>query len=169
MDLKAHIRHSLVSARRMTEGILNAFQTEKDWLFQVHPQVNHTLWIVAHLALADNMFASKFRPDRDNQPEGWNQLFLFGSELQSDHSIYPSSREFLAYFRERRETLMQVLQEVTDAELAQPAPPPGDPSPFAGAPCIGHALLFCSRHEAFHTGQLAVNHRALGHSPLYSP
>jgi uncharacterized damage-inducible protein DinB len=169
MDLKSHIRHSLATARRMTEGILNAFQTEDDWLFQVHPKVNHALWIVAHLGLADNLFAAKFRPASGHTPEGWEPLFWFGSQLQADRSAYPSSSEVLAYFRERRDNLLRVVDEVSDAELGQPAPPLGDPSPIAGAPCIGHLLLFGAQHETFHAGQLAVNHRALGHPPLYAP
>ena len=169
MDLKSHIRHSLVTARRMTESILNAFQTEDDWLFQLHSQTNHALWIVAHLGLADNLFASKFRPQVASKPEGWDRLFWFGSQLQTDRSVYPSSSEVLAYFRERRDALSRVVEEISEEELAQPAPPPDDPGPFAGAPCIGYILLFCARHESFHAGQLAMNHRALGHPPLYTP
>ena len=169
MDLKSHVRHSLVSARRFTEGIVNAFQTEDDWHFHVHPQANHPLWIVAHLGLADNMFAAMFRPAAGHKPAGWDGLFWFGSQLQPNRRIYPSSSEVLAYFRERRDNLLRVLDEMGDQELAQPAPAAGDPSPFAGAPCIGHALLHCAQHEAFHSGQLAVIHRVLGHLPLYRP
>ena len=169
MDLKAHAKYALESSRRLIEGALADFKTREDWLHQSHPKANHAMWIVAHLGLADNMFASRFRPDVASKPDGWDDLFWFGSQLQEDASLYPPEAEVLAYFRDRREVLLKVLDELTEDELAGPAPGPDERSPLAGAPCIGHAFIFIAYHEGIHTGQLTVAHRGLGRPPMFGP
>jgi hypothetical protein len=165
MDLKAHARYELEAARRMTEGVLAAFKTQSDWLYQSHPKANHALWITGHLGLVDNAFLSRFRPQRGHKPSGWEELFGRGSELQ-ECSAYPPHHEVLAYLHDRRKTLMQVFDELTPEELSAPAPPAGERHPIAGAPCIGHLFLFAARHEAGHCGQLTVAHRGLGNAPI---
>lgn len=169
MDLKTHAKYSLERSRWLTEQLLESFKTEDDWFYQAHPDANHAMWIVGHLGLADNMFASRFREQLASKPDGWDDLFWFGSELKSDRSAYPPNEEVLAYFRDRRQTLLNMIDDLTDEELAAPAPPPNEPSPIAGAPCIGHILLFAASHESIHAGQLTVARRGLGNAPLFSP
>ena len=166
MDQKAHIGYMLGRSRWMTEQLLESFKTDDDWFYQPHPQANFALWIVAHLGLADNAFASRFRPDRGSKPDGWDELFWFGSELKDDRSAYPSPAEVLAYFKERREVLLSVVEELTEDELNAEAPGPDERSPIAGAPNLGHLLMFAAYHEGVHTGQLTVAHRGLGHKPI---
>ena len=62
MELKAHAFSSLNLARQLTTSLLEDFHTREDWLHQTHPGTNHAIWIAGHLGLADNLFASKFRP-----------------------------------------------------------------------------------------------------------
>ena len=169
MDLKAHARHSLTFGRHMTASILDTFSGDDQWLYQSHPKANHAMWIVGHLGLADNAFASQFREDRAHKPEGFEELFWFGTELRSEASAYPPMAEVRQYFDERRANLLQVLEDVTEEELAAPAPPAGERSPVAGAPCMGHLFLFAAVHEAMHAGQLSVAHRGLGNAPIFSP
>lgn len=168
MDLKAHAKYSLERARWMTEQMIESFKTADDWFYQSHPKANHAMWIVGHLGLADNMFLSRFQEELANKPDGWDDLFWFGSELK-DRSAYPASDEVLSYFRVRRETLMKVVAGVTDEQLSAPAPGPDEMSPIAGAPCIGHILLFAAYHEGMHCGQLTVAHRGIGNDPLFAP
>jgi uncharacterized damage-inducible protein DinB len=167
MDFKAHATHLLGLSRRITEGVIAALKSEDDWFFQAHPTANFPLWIVGHLALADNMFVSRFRPQLATKPEGWDELFWFGSQHKSERSTYPPPEVVVAYFRERRQTLLKVLADVTEDELNGPAPPAGQRSPIAGAPCIGHLFLFAAAHESLHGGQLTIAHRGLGHPPLF--
>jgi uncharacterized damage-inducible protein DinB len=166
MELRDHARHALKFSRRLASGLLASFKTLEAWVFQVHPKANHALWITAHVALADNSFISKFRPALAKKPDGWDALFWFGSEPKADASLYPDPEEVLAYFHERRETLLAVLEELSDEEMHAAAPPAEARSPLAGAPNMGHAFIFASQHEAMHAGQLTVAHRALGHAPL---
>ena len=169
MDLKAHAFSSLNLARRLTTAFLDDFGSKSDWLKQSHPGTNHALWITGHLALADNFFASKFRPEVDHKPEGWEDLFWFGSEVTAESQRYPDPTEVRLYFDGRREMLLSVLKELSLAELNQPAPPAEARSPIAGAPNIGQAFFFIAYHEGMHSGQLSVIRRGLGYAPLYGP
>lgn len=166
MELRDHARHLLQFSRKFTEGLLASFKTPEDWVFQIHPKVNHAMWITGHLGLVDNSFIFRFRPDRGRKPEAWDQLFGFGSQPQPRVDVYPPVAEVQSYFRERREALLAVLDEMSEEELRAPAPAPGERSPIAGAPSIGHGFIFVAYHEGLHSGQLTVAHRALGHAPV---
>lgn len=166
MELRDHARHLLLFSRRFTEGLLASLKTPEDWVFQIHPKVNHAMWIAGHLALVDNSFLCRFRPERGHKPEGWDGLFGFGSQPQPSVAAYPPADEVLAYLRERRTALLAVLDELTEEELRAAAPAAGQRSPIAGAPSLGHAFLFIAYHEGLHSGQLTVAHRALGHAPM---
>jgi len=166
MEVRDHARHALSLSRRLLEGLLAGFKTPEQWVFQVHPKANHALWITGHLALVDNSFVTKFRPALAAKPEGWDALFSFGSQPKPEPGIYPTPEELLGYFRERREALLRVLEELSEEELRAPAPAAGERSPLAGAPNIGHAFLFIAYHEGMHSGQLTLAHRALGHAPI---
>jgi hypothetical protein len=166
MELRDHARHALQYARKFTEGLLLSLRTPEYWVFQIHPKVNHAMWIAGHLSLVDNSFVGKFRPDGGRRPEGWDRLFGFGSQPQPSMEAYPSSDEVLAYFRERRQMVLTVLDEMSEAELRAPAPAPGERSPIAGAPSVGYGFIFLAYHEGLHAGQLTVAHRALGHAPV---
>ncbi len=169
MELKAHAKTILARARGFTEMLLEQFQTDDDWFAQTHPNANHARWIVGHLGLADNAFASRFRPDGDHKPDGWEELFWFGSQINPDRSVYPDKSEVLAYFRDRREFLLKTLDELSDEEINAAAPGPEERSAIAGAPNVGHIFLFAAFHEGIHGGQLTVAHRGLGHGPLMKP
>ncbi|MCH2117364.1 MAG: DinB family protein [Pirellulales bacterium] len=169
MDLKAHARFSLQKSRNLAERLLDDFKTREDWLFQPHSKANHALWITAHIALADNQFGAVFRPDSARKPDGWDEWFWFGSQLREDTGVYPDHEEVYAYYQNRRETLLEVLDELTVDELSGPAPEAAGQGPLAGAPSMGFAFFFIAYHEGVHTGQLTVVHRALGNAPLFEP
>lgn len=169
MNIKAHARSSLNLARRLTSSMLSDFNTLNDWVFQVHPQANHALWILGHLGMADNAFITKFRPKLGNEPEGWKALFWFGSQPVSDIKKYPPVDEVLEYFETRRQTLLEVLADLSMEELSAPAPPADAQSPIAGAPNIGQVFFFIAYHEGMHSGQLSIARRGLGFDPLYQP
>ena len=169
MDLKAHALSSLKLSRRLTTSLLADFNTLYDWFYQPHENANHALWIVGHLGLADNAFISKFRPKLGDHREGWQELFWFGSQPVTNPKKYPPIDEILDYFDNRRQVLLQVLEQLDIDELLAPAPPEDSQSPLAGAPNIGHVFFFVAYHEGMHSGQLSVVRRGLGHSPLYQP
>jgi hypothetical protein len=166
MELRNHARHALAFSRRLSSGLLASFKTPEDWVFQIHPKANHALWIAAHIGMGDNSIVGRFRQDLTKKPDGWNELFWFGSQPRADASVYPAAEEVVSYYHDRRGVLLRVLDELSDETLRSPAPTTGERSPIAGAPSIGHLFIFASQHEAMHSGQLTVAHRALGHAPL---
>lgn len=169
MNIKAHAISSLKLSRQLTKNMLADFNTLNDWFYQPHENSNHALWIAGHLGLADNAFASKFRPKVGKEVDGWKDVFWLGSQPTSNPKDYPPIDEVLDYFEDRREVLLNVLNEVSLDELMKPAPPEGSGSPIAGAPNIAQVFFFIASHESVHCGQLSVCRRGLGHSPLIQP
>lgn len=169
MGLKEQAKHGLATSRRMLDAVIDGLNSDADWFYQPTEKANHAMWVIGHLGLADNMFAAKFRPDTNKEPAGYKDLFWFGSEPSGDATKYPSVSEVLSYFRERRENLLQVLDDLSDDELNAAAPPADERSPLAGAPNLGQAFHFVAFHEGIHTGQVTVCHRGLGNAPVYQP
>jgi uncharacterized damage-inducible protein DinB len=166
MNLRDHARYELTRTRWLTNEHLGRLKSDDDWFFQVHPQANHAAWLTGHLGMADNRFITMFRPDYADPREEWNERMWFGSEISGDRTLFPAVDELKTYFDERRKTLLKVLDEVSDDELAADGPPADAKSPLAGCPCKGHAFLFVARHESIHFGQLSVASRGLGLNPL---
>lgn len=163
---KEVLKWQMEKARHVTEGMIKALHSPESWVHQVHPKANHPLWIVGHLGLADNFFLQAAAPGRTRLPEGWNEIFWFGTTPVADLAEYPSPDEVVAYFRERRETLLNVLDFMTEEELLAPMP---EGFPFSAAPCIAQLFSHAAFHEGLHSGQFSVAHRALGHPPLFQP
>lgn len=164
MTLKDRIKANLLQVREMSGGILSAFQTPEDWTHQVHPKANHALWIIGHLSHADNFFLTLLGSDKSVDKEGWSEMFGMGSQPSADPSAYPPVAEVLEFFRERRETLLGVLDGMPEADLDNKTPEgsPGFLSDF------GQVFETAVWHEGVHTGQLTVAHRSLGNPPLFT-
>ena len=69
--------------------------------------------------------------------------------------------EVLAYMRERRAVLLELLADLSDEDLAKPTPE-GAPEFL---PDIGSVFETAVWHEGLHSGQLSVARRALGFPP----
>ncbi|TWT86882.1 DinB superfamily protein [Pseudobythopirellula maris] len=164
-DFRTNTRYALQRTRQITEALIEVLDGD-DWSHRVAPDTNSPLWIIGHLAWVDNRMAGRFRPERALDAEKvWGELFQFGTK-PLDAGEYPPIDEVLAVWRERRENLLAVFDEVSDEELDAPGPPADAASPIPGAPCAGYFFLFTSQHELLHTGQLTVVRRVLGHAPL---
>ena len=165
MSIKENVLYSLIQSRRMLTGLIEAMDTREDWLFQVHPQANHPLWVLGHLGLADNMFLKRLDPESGDDKD-WDELFWFGSDLYSDSSKYPATEEVLNYCIERRARLLETIEGLSDEFLNSPTPEDGM---FADAPNMAQMLLFISYHEGIHSGQFTIAHRGLGNEPMFKP
>lgn len=166
MSVKDNILYSLAQSRRMMEGLMAAMNSPEDWFYQAHSKANHPLWIVGHIGLADNMFLSRLDPEADSKPEGWDELFWFGSEIHSDASRYPDVETVVNYCKERRASLLKAIEGLSDDFFSSPTP---DEGMFADAPNMAQMLMFISYHEGVHTGQFTIAHRGLGHEPMFKP
>lgn len=181
--LQRHL-HALKTARRMTLGLLDGF-TGAAWLHQPIPTGQHALWIVGHLALADDWgLLSVGRPPRQLAP--YDAFFSSGggesdqgegsgessgesgrtastatmpaAPIIPDPAAYPPIEEVLHNFHQANERFLAALALVTEHDLARPTS--GPISDFA--PDLGTLLSSHIWHEGFHTGQLALIRRSLG-------
>ncbi len=164
--MKDNIVFALAQSRKMIDGLIDSMKSTEDWVYQACPKANHGLWVVGHLALADNMFLGRLDESAASKPDGWDELFWFGSEVRADASKYPAPEEVVAYFRDRREKLNQAIEGLTEEFLASPTP---DEGMCSEAPNMGAMLIFIAYHEGIHTGQFTIAHRGLGHDPMFKP
>lgn len=162
MSKLAHIKDALSGARRYSEGLFANFKTPDEWVYQVHDKANHALWCAGHLGSTDNFMLSLIAPEKAKSNERYKALFGGGSEPVGDASQYPSPDEIMDYLRERRKVLLEVLDGMTEADLAKPTP--DDAPDFI--PDIESAFRILSWHEGLHAGQASIAHRGLEKSPV---
>jgi uncharacterized damage-inducible protein DinB len=162
MSLKERLERQLVNMRQMSERLLVDFQRPEEWVFQVHPNCNHALWFAGHMANIDNFFLSLVAPEKSRPMPEFNARFGMGSLPTSRADDYPPPETVLATMRERRQTLLAALAEMTDDDLARKLPA-GTPGFLSD---VGSVFELAIWHEGQHNGQLSVARRALGHKPL---
>lgn len=162
MDSKQRLQRQLASTRQMSERLLADFQTPEQWVYQVHPNCNHALWFVGHMANTDNFLISLVAPEKADQNEGWTARFGMGSQPSSNAADYPPPDAVVDRMRERRAVLLKVLDSLSEEELTNPTPK-GAPDFLPDFASVFELAIW---HEGVHSGQLTVTRRALGHKPL---
>ena len=165
MSLKQRLKQQLTSARGISERILNDFHTPDEWLHQIHPGTNHALWFAGHMGQTDNFFITLLDPTQAAPRAGWGEMFGMGSQPTGNPDDYPPVAEVLDYMRDRRQTLLAVLERLSEDELETPTPQ-GSPEFLAD---YGMVFQAASWHEGMHTGQLTTVRRSLGHKPIMNP
>jgi len=161
MGPKDRLRRQLTAARETSECFLRDFDRPEDWTRQVYEGANHALWFAGHMGTTDDFFISLIVPERTAPRDEYAARFGVGSQPTSDPADYPAVDEVLAYMRERRAVLLQILSELDEQELARPTPN-GAPDFI---PDIGSVFETAIWHEGLHSGQLSVVRRAMGHPP----
>ena len=162
MQLKQRLVRNLTSMRQNSERLLADFQTPEQWTYQVHPACNHALWFAGHMATSDNFFLSMVAPEKVRPLPEFQTKFGMGSQPTSDPAAYPQPESVLETMRERRSTLLDVLANLSEDDLAKKTPA-GSPDFL---PDFGAVFELAIWHEGQHSGQLTVARRALGHKPL---
>jgi len=165
MNHKQCLERQLRAARGFTEQLLADFHEPSQWTHQVHEGANHALWFTGHMGVSDNFFISSIAPDRVRAIPGYFEKFGLGSQPSSDPADYPPPKEVLAYMRERRETLLELLAGLSDAELSTPTPK-GFPDFMPDYAGVFQTAIW---HEGLHSGQISLARRALGHAPVLNP
>jgi len=162
MSLKTRLERQLKSARQVSEGLLADFKSPADWTRQVHPDCNHALWFVGHMAITDNFFVSLVAPEKAKPLDDLQPLFGMGSQPTADPAKYPPPGDLLSTMRDRRAALLDALSGLTDEDLAKPMPA-GTPAFLSDVGSVFEAAVW---HEGLHSGQLTITRRSLGHQPL---
>jgi hypothetical protein len=162
MGTKDQIKWQLQTIRQFDEQFFPALKSPADWTHQVFPGSNHALWVVGHLAMVDNNVLGKLFPEKSIPKHGWSEKFGRQSKPSANAADYPPPDEVLAFFRDRRTSLLESIDQMSEADLEKPVPPPAPPF-------IQNArqmFAFLSIHEGIHMGQLSMCRRALGNPPI---
>jgi uncharacterized damage-inducible protein DinB len=163
MSLKERLQRQLIDLRQLSERLLQDFTTPEEWTYQVHPGSNHALWFAGHMATIDNFFLSLVAPERAIKLPDLQTKFGMGSQPTNQPAEYPPPEEVLAIMRERRGTLLSVLEGMSDDDLARKLPA-GTPDFLSD---VGSVFELAIWHEGHHRGQVSLARRALGHQPLF--
>jgi hypothetical protein len=165
MSAKQRMRGRLEFARGFSESLLKKFKSPADFTHQVHAHANHALWFAGHIAQTDNFFIAITAPSKAVEKARYSELFGMGSQPTSDPAAYPPVEEVLDYMRERRKTLLDVLDSLSEEDLAKPTPE-GTP---AFLPDIASVFETAAWHEGMHAGQVTIASRSLGNTSVFSP
>jgi len=152
-----HAVASMVYAHDFVVKACNSFPDDRvTW--QRHPEDNHPLWTLGHLAATYDWFATMLDGQPSRMSEAQNKLFGYESKPVNDVEAYPSMPEVRRLCDDAWKRLLKAAKAMTDADLGKP--PHGKPSSFA--PDRLTALERCTWHDGWHAGQVSTLRRALG-------
>jgi len=160
MDVKQHLVAQLNASRECLLGLAQDFEGDHV-VHQVFEGSTHCLWILGHVAVTDNMVISQIDASRKKELAGYWEKVGMGSTPVGDAGQYPTKDELLAALAERRQVLLDLVDGLTDADLARATT--GPIKDFA--PTIGELLRMGGWHEVMHAGQLSLIRRSLGFKP----
>lgn len=133
-----------------------------DWGFQPAAGMAHPLALCIHLAAAQHLLIHVRCQNAGVLDQAFVDHFPIGSPIKAlgDHP-FPKPPEVLAVMADVHAKTLDAVRGMSDALLAEPA--------FAGdggthphyKDKLG-VVTHCSRHEAFHAGQIATLRRLLG-------
>jgi len=153
------------AARTYCLRLLDDFR-EDEW-FQMPGGVTHPAWQVGHLSMAEyRMCVVRIRGEGSDDaailPPEYFTLFGAGTSAVADSSKYPRPDALLARLQTVHDAAMKCCAELTDADLDATCE---KPHPLFSTK-LG-SLLWCSRHEMMHAGQIGLLRRLLGKKPLW--
>jgi len=135
-----------------------------DWTFQPAPGMAHSLWLCGHLACSESLLVFVRCLGKPALVESaFADHFAIGGAVKStkEHN-YPSIETVLSTMRLVQAETVKAIREMSDALLAEPAFAGDGKSPHPHYRDKAGAVAHCSRHEAFHAGQIAMIRRLLG-------
>jgi uncharacterized damage-inducible protein DinB len=153
---------ALSFARRVTAGLLEDIPDDQ-MMHQPAPGANHALWIMGHVATADEFFMKEVGKRPVKKLDALKALFFMGSAPNPDPSAYPKASEIRAYLDASREDLLAWFSSLPEAELY--AALPEELQSFAASPAVLMSTIAC--HECLHAGQLTTIRKSLGLTPVF--
>lgn len=156
----------MAAARRYTLGLL-ADLPDDAWFWMPSPAVSHIAWQVGHISIAQYRMVVSFHrepreTDNDWAPASYRPLFGRESTPQADPSLHPSPAELLATLDAINAHVTAEAATYAEADLQGPVL-----APHRFLKTRIEALLWCSRHESIHAGQIALLRRLYGLSPQW--
>ena len=139
---------------------------EDEW-FVMPGGISHIAWQAGHLAFAEyRMCVVRIRGEGEDDaailPPEYFTLFGAATTAVADPSKYPTPGELIARLQIVHTAAMECCRDLTDADLDTPCQ---KPHPLFNTK-LG-SLLWCSRHEMMHAGQIGLLRRLLGKKPMW--
>jgi len=156
------LAEQLEDARDWTKKLIADLNGD-DWLFQPAPGLAHALFLCGHLAVAQDLLVHTRCLGAPILDDSFKKHFTIGKPVPplSEYK-FPSAAPILATMDDVHEHTLQVIRKMSDALLAEPAYAADGKSPHPHYRDKRGAVSHCSRHEAFHAGQIATIRRLLG-------
>lgn len=134
-----------------------------DWHKQPGPGLAHPLFLCGHLAVAENLLVHVRCLKSSVLDESFAAHFAIGGPVKStSEHTYPSTESVLEIMHDVHRKTLAAIRGMSDALLAEPAYAADGRSPHPHYRDKRGAVAHCSRHEAFHAGQIAMIRRLLG-------
>lgn len=139
---------------------------DDEW-FQMPGGVTHVAWQAGHLAFAEyRMCVARIRGELPDDaailPPEYFTLFGAATIPTPDASKYPTPEQLIARLQIVHDAAQRICANLSDADLDATCV---KPHPLFTTK-IG-SLLWCSRHEMMHAGQIGLLRRFLGKKPLW--
>ncbi len=161
------LAQQIEDTRDWTLKIIADFEGD-DWSFQPAPGVGHALWLCGHLVCAQYLLVHQRCLKRlDVLDAVFLERFPIGSAVKAVGAFdYPSADNIRQEMGRVHQETIAAVRGMSDALLAEPCFGADGKTPHPHYKDKAGAVSHCSRHEAFHVGQLATIRRLLGKSFL---
>jgi hypothetical protein len=161
--ITALIRASYEMPSQVIHGYLDDL-TDDELLVRPLENMNHIAWQLGHLISGENFHISNVKPDSmPPLPDGFQERHSKEMASSNDRSQFCTKAEYLDLMRQQRQAALAVLDNLTEEQLAAPAPAAVS---YLG-PTVSAVFTSESNHWMMHAGQWAVVRRKLGKPPLF--
>lgn len=158
-----HAAEQLPRSRNFLLGLLETLSDE-----QLHVRAggagNHALWVMGHVAYADDLFVSLFCNEPSCLPEGHTELFINGTTPSDNPADYPDREELLKRMETARTRLIKWAQSLEGDAIWQASPE----EVAQIAPDAITAVHTLAQHDFVHGGQIATIRATLGMEPVFA-
>lgn len=161
------LAQQLDDTRDWTLKILADF-TGDDWSYQPAPGMGHAVWLCGHLASAQFLLVhQRCLQQTEVLDAEFLSQFPIGGPVKSVAAFdYPPVERIRSEMDRVHRSTVIAVRGMSDALLAEPCFGADGQTPHPHYCDKAGAVSHCSRHEAFHAGQLATIRRMLGKSFL---
>lgn len=134
-----------------------------DWTFQPAPGLAHPLWLCGHLAVSQDTLVHQRCLQSSVLTHDFIQHFPIGGPVKgAKEHTYPPVDTVLATMQDVHVRTLAAVRGMSAALLAEPCYAADGKSIHPHYRDKRGAVSHCSRHEAFHAGQIAMIRRLLG-------
>jgi hypothetical protein len=162
MKAQDAIRTALTGTQQILTMYLQDL-SDADLLVRPVPHANHIAWQLGHLIAAERGMGAENLPSvkYPELPAGFAERH--NKETASKDTGFGTKAEYLDLFNKVRQTSIDALAKLTDADLDKPAT--GGVARMA--PNVGAVMQLMASHAMMHGGQFSVVRRKLGKPVLF--